>query len=468
LIAAASLAPWQFTIDVPVGALPGPFSGRVVVYFAKAERPEPRFGPNWFNPQPCYSASFRNARPPFVIDPQNAVGFPGALEAIPPGDYTVQAVVDRNLGGREIGGSPGNLFSKPQKVTIGAGGGALSLLCDQVVPEPVFVETETTKEVKLESKLLSRHYGRPTPMKAAVILPESYGAEPTRRYPVIYSISGFGGGSQGLSGNSSRRGTNRAGTEFIMVHLDANCPTGHSTFADSDNNGPWGKALVTELIPEIERRFRTSGKRLVTGHSSGGWSSLWLQVTYPDFFGGTWSTSPDPVDFRAFQTANIYEDESMFRLPNGEASPLARAGGRVLITYKQFSDMELPIRGEQLGSFDAVFSRRGRDGEPMRLWDPKTGKIDRRVANDWKRYDIGLILRSNWAKLAPKLKGKLHVYMGNEDTFYLEAATKLLQADLKALGSDAKIEIFPGDHGSVLTRELRDRIDREMAAQVAQ
>jgi S-formylglutathione hydrolase FrmB len=257
---------------------------------------------------------------------------------------------------------------------------------------------------------------------------------------------------------------------FIVVHLDANCPTGHSVFADSDNNGPWGKALTTELIPEIDKSFRTiadSRARLLTGHSSGGWSTLWLQVTYPDVFGGTWSTAPDPVDFRDFQQIDIYKPgNNMFVAEDGTNRPLARRQGSVAILYKDFVAMERPIRGEQIGSFEAVFSPRGKDGQPMPLFSRDTGAIDPEVARAWQRYDIGKVLRENWNQLAPKLSGKIHVYMGDSDTFYLEGATKLLSQDLKALNSDAVVEFFPGDHGSFMTRDLRSRIDREMCRQI--
>ena len=153
----------------------------------------------------------------------------------------------------------------------------------------------------------------------------------------------------------------------------------------------------------------------------------------------------------------------MFRDPAGAERPIARRGDTPVLFFKQFSDMERPIRGEQLGSFEAVFSPRGKDGKPRQLWNRVTGAVDNDVALAWRKYDIGHILRSNWKDLGPKLSGKLHVYMGTQDTFYLEGATELLQKDLKTLGSDAVVELLPGDHGTVLTAALRSRIDKQMA-----
>jgi S-formylglutathione hydrolase FrmB len=264
--------------------------------------------------------------------------------------------------------------------------------------------------------------------------------------------------------------TDVAGVEMIHVVLDPSCRLGHHTFADSANNGPCGRALIEELIPHIEKTWRGSGTpaaRFVTGHSSGGWSSLWLQVTYPEFFGGVWSTAPDPVDFRDFQMVDIYKPTSIFTDGKGDQRPLARRNGKPVIYYQPFNDMEVVMgRGGQLFSFEAVFGPRGEDGKPKPLWDRTTGQVDLSVAEAWKLYDIRMIVENNWPALGPKLAGKVYVYMGAEDTFYLDGATRLLQASLKKLGSDAVVEIFPGrDHGTLMDGTMRKRISSEMAAQ---
>jgi hypothetical protein len=468
---AVSASALQFSVRFAATAFEGPFSGRVVVYLSE-QRGEPRFGPNWFNPQPTYAKFFKGVKPgDSMAIGEDALSFPAPLRNLKPGRYTVQAVIDRNLGGRTIGGSPGNLYSAAAQVDIdGSADKTIEILCDRVVEDRLFEETDSVKAARMQSQLLSKFYERPTVMRAAVVLPESWSKETDHKYPVIYEIPGFGGSFLDLSGMDAGSRSKRGGEEFIIVVLDPNCPTGHHVFADSENNGPWGKALTTEFIPYIEKKYRGTGKpefRYVTGHSSGGWSSLWLQVTYPGFFGGVWSTSPDPVDFRDFQRVNLYEHGvNMFTDGDGKPRPIARMGDRPFLFYKQFSDMEVPIRGEQLGSFEAVFSPKGKDGQPLQLWNRLNGAVNNDVALAWRKYDIGLILRTKWKELEPKLKGKLHVYTGNMDTFYLEGAVKLLQKDMAELGSDAKIELFPGDHGSVLTRELRDRIDKEMADQV--
>jgi hypothetical protein len=306
-------------------------------------------------------------------------------------------------------------------------------------------------------------------MKAGVILPPSFTKEPERKYPVVYEIPGFGGdASFARMMAGSRPGVLAGGVEVVWVVLDANCRLGHHVFADSANNGPVGQALIEELIPYIEGKFRIVGepsKRLVTGHSSGGWSSLWLQVTYPEVFGGCWSTSPDPVDFRDFQKVNIYDPgANLFTDTGGNPRPLSRPVGGKRLGFKSFSDMERVMgRGGQLGSFEAVFSPRGPDGKPRELWDRDTGAIDPKVAKAWQKYDIRLVLERNWKTLGPKLAGKLHVWMGEEDTFLLEGATKLLKKSLAGLGSDAQVELFPGKTHSLVDGRLRQRMKAEMA-----
>jgi hypothetical protein len=348
--------------------------------------------------------------------------------------------------------------------------GIVKIHIDKVYTQSALEETERVKLVHIESRLLSEFHKKPIHLRAGVVLPKSYLTKPEQRYPVVFEIPGFGGNHAFAKNVASRNGTDIGGVEMLYVVLDPDCRTGHHVFADSDNNGPYGRALTEELIPHIEKTFRAVGSpaaRFLTGHSSGGWSSLWLQVTYPDYFGGTWSTAPDPVDFRDFQMVNIYTDANIFTDAAGKPRPLARINKKVMVHYKPFSDMEVVMgRGGQLQSFEAVFSPRGADGKPKPLWDRKTGKIDHEVAKTWERYDIRLILERNWKTLGSKLAGKIHVFMGTEDNFYLEGATLLLKQSQAQLKSDAVIEMFPGrDHRDLVDAKLRERIANEMAEQ---
>jgi hypothetical protein len=470
-LAASALlkTPLSFSVTCPPTAYSGTERVSAVVYLSKAA-PEPMFGPDWFHPEPIYSAKAEvKAGQPVVMENATAVGFPATLSKLEPGEYTVQAVVDRNLGGRAIASSPGNYYSFPQRIQLNAAtSGEIDLKCTVKVPEPDNQDSDRIKYVKFPSKLLTDFYHRPTFIKAALGLPDAYLSNRTQKFPTVYEIPGFGGSVDNADEVSALPSeTVEAGQSFVHILLDPNCPTGHCVFADSANNGPWGTALVDELIPYLERTYRLEPKptsRFLTGHSSGGWSSLYVQVTHPDFFGGVWSTSPDPVDFTDFQMIDLYaKNQNMFFDSQGHQRPLAREGDQILAYYKPFSDMERPIRGEQLGSFEAVFSPKTADGSPQKLWDRDTGKVDPAVATAWQKYDISLILRHHWPELAPKLKGKLHVYCGSEDTFYLDGAVRKLKATMNALNSDASIELFPGNHFTVMTATLKGRIASEMA-----
>lgn len=470
----AVAAEWKFTVTFTPDVRPTPFSGRVYVLLSQ-RNPEPRLGPNWFTPEIFCSRDVTDWKPdtPLVFDSEKAestLSYPEPFSKLDLSGYRVQAVARFNPWEREIGRGPGNGISHVETVT--QAGEQSQLVIKSVVPEAKYPDVKWSKQLKVRSELLSKFYGRDVYQYGAVLLPTSYFDQPERRYPVIYTIPGFGGDHYSAVLKEPIAETNGFGVEFIRVMLDPACPLGHHVFADSANNGPRGQALIDEFIPELDRQYRTIAKpaaRLVTGHSSGGWSSLWLQVTYPEVFGGVWSTSPDPVDFRDFQQINLYRaGENMYVDAQGEQRPLARVGGQVRLWYRGFDQMESTLGpGGQLHSFEAVFSPRGTDGKPVLVWDRKTGAVNTEAAKQWEKYDIRLVLERRWKELGPKLKGKLRVHMGDQDTFYLEGATLLLKKSLADLGSDAVVEMHPGkDHSNIMSPDFRERLRREMAEQV--
>jgi hypothetical protein len=474
LFALASSVPaaeLEFHLRFPASKRAEPFTGRVYVMLTAVDTKQLLGGPNWFRPEPFFAVDVKDVKPgaAMVID-KKALGHPVTLDKLRKGTYTIQAVMDLRPNSLTFSRAPGNLYGITRQALDPATTGVVELTLDQVVPERPFKETARVKLVDIESKLLTKFNGRPTRLRAGVALPESYAEQAKKSYPVVYEIPGFSGDHFAAFRAIPRGDTSLDGVEVIHVVLDPSCHHGHHVFADSANNGPCGKALIEELIPAIEKRFRAIPKpsaRLLTGHSSGGWSSLWLQVTYPDFFGGVWSTAPDPVDFRDFQRIDLYRaGENLFVDAEGVKRPIARRGKEAVLFVKPFSDMEVVMgHGGQLASFEAVFSERGEDGYPKRVWDRKTGAVDTKVAKSWEKYDIRLVLERNWKTLGPKLRGKIHVYMGDMDTFYLEGATRLLGQSLKKLGSDAAVELFAGkDHGSLMDRAMRQRIAKEMAA----
>jgi hypothetical protein len=469
---AARVEALEFEVRLVPALAQKPVTGRLFVFLSQGSG-EPRFGPNWFKPEPFFATDVAEFAPgeSRKID-DSADGFPGQLSTLPAGRYRLQAVLDHGFYHQHPGKESGNFHSEVLDAQLDPRSPlAVPLTLNQVIPQRPLRETRWMREVVIRSDLLSSFHGREVLDRAMIVLPLSYFDPPERRYPVIFSIPGFSGDH--LEGQRYANGPPPAGpgeVEFIRVFLGGNCKWGHHVHADSATNGPRGRVLTEEMIPHIDRTYRTVAEptaRFLSGHSSGGWSSLWLQVTYPDFFGGVWSSSPDPVSFHDYQQVNLYADPplNMYVDQQGQRRPIARRGNTPLLWYDSFTRMDDVIgRGGQLRSFEAVFSPLGKDGLPRRLWDRRTGRIDPEVAQAWRPYDIRLKLQQNWPELGPKLRGKLHVVMGSLDTFYLEGATALLQQTLAELGSDAAVTILPGhDHGSLLTPEYYRQVRRQMS-----
>jgi S-formylglutathione hydrolase FrmB len=465
----------SFRVELPAAVADRPITGRLYVFLSQRAGREPRFGPDWFRPEPFAGLDVTDFAPGTsrVID-DSADCFPSKLSELPPGEYRVQALLDHDFYSSNHALGEGNFYSEVVATPLGSDTGEVKLTMVNTVMPRSFPESRWVREVEITSELLSDFHGREVVERAAVALPASYHDQPQRRYPVLYVVSGFGGTVDRMAARyvSDPPTAEDGEVEWIRVLLDGQCKWGHHVYANSATNGPRGDALIQEMIPHIDGQFRTIAAptaRFVAGHSSGGWSSLWLQVAYPDMFGGVWSTSPDPVDFRDFQQVDLYAEPplSLYFDPTGQRRPLAR---QPVLWFDRFARMDDCLgRGGQLRSFEAVFSPRGEDGLPRRAWDRQTGRVDPAVIDAWRTYDINLHLKENWAELGPKLRGKLHITTGELDTFYLEGAVELLKETLSELGSDAQIEIVPGaDHGSVLTPTLRDEQRGQMAEQFRQ
>ncbi len=300
-------------------------------------------------------------------------------------------------------------------------------------------------------------------MKAAILLPSDYYDEPKRKYPVRYNIAGYGGRYTRANRfvewdrNFLDWWLSDDAPQIINVFLDGEGPYGDCYQINSKNNGPYGTALIEELIPYIEKEFRGMGtpeSRVLDGCSTGGWVSLALQVFYPDHFNGCFSYSPDPVDFENFQLINIYKDENVFYNEYGYLRPVSRnITGEPVTSQKDFINFENVLgwndtyttSGGQFGGFNALFSPRG-NGLPKPLFDPHTGEIDKKVAEHWRKYDLKYYLENNWEKVGPKIQGKIWIWMGDMDNFYLNPALRELHEMLQETEnprSDASINFSP-------------------------
>jgi hypothetical protein len=398
---------------------------------------------------------------------------PEPLSHAPAGDYQLMVLLDTDHNAPYKAFTIGDLRSAVQAVTIDpvAGWAQEVRLTERIADAPLTL-APGQELVDFPSPSLSAFWGRPVEMRALVVTPADYAAT-ERRHPVAYVTHGFGGtmsDALGFAGFLQQQEAAGQLPPMIWVMLDQWSAFGTHEFADSVNNGPWGHALTTELIPHLEQRYRMDARppgRLLTGHSSGGWATLWLQVRYPEVFGGTWPTSPDPVDFRDFSNLDLSTATNFYSRSDGSPAPLIREGGRAVETAEQVARREMVLGdyGGQNVSYEAVFSPRGPDGRPLPLFDRSTGEIDRTVAAYWREhFDISRILTARARELEPVLRRKLHIVVGTADTFFLDQSVRLLEEALMPLGYDAKFTYLEGRHHfNLFEGDLFGRIALQMS-----
>jgi len=448
---------YRFEISIPRSLSTTAVTGRVFLAFARSGDPEPRLQVGRYG-VPFFGVDVEGLAPedPAVID-ASTLGYPVAcLADLPEGKYFVQAVFsrytrfDRSDGhsvwmhmdrweGQDWRKSPGNLVSEVNEVTIVDGDSAtVSVsLTRELSPIDLPEDTKWVKRIRMQSDVLSEFWGRPIFIGATVLLPRGYDDHPDVHYPTVYEQGHFSLAAPfrfELGNDFADAWMSDAFPRFLAITIQHPTPYFDDSYAvNSANNGPYGDAIHNELIPEIERRFRAIPEpyaRVLTGGSTGGWEAFALQVFYPDFYGGTWAFSPDPLDFRNVEGINIYEDENAFykqyewyRVPTTNTRDSETGTAR--LTQRQRNTMELVNgtrgrSGEQLDIWSAVFGPVGDDGYFKPLFDKRTGAIDSTVADYWREhYDLRHILQRDWKVLGPKLKGKLHLIVGRLDDFYL-------------------------------------------------
>ena len=486
LIAAAGSACAQRSIEFHATFDPSvqstPAQGRLIVYLvdesSSVRGREPSDGPFFEDPQPMFSVSAAGAQPgEAIVVGDDAEFFPALPSELPPGRYRAQAVMDQHRASSDWRREEGNLFSEPVvfDVTEREQKQVVHLRLAQRVGRYESATGPGLHPLSVPSPGLSEFHGRDVTLRATLI--EPIGMENGRRYPVIYEVPGFGGDHNGAVRVAQRLRSAEPGSDLgrlarsaFWVVLDPEGPSGHTLFADSANNGPAGRALTTELIPAIDAAFPTIAEqsaRLLRGHSSGGWSTIWLGMNYPETFGGIWSSAPDPVDFSSFQAVDVYAEPSMYRREvDGEADWIpsyADASGVVGMTIREENRMEEVLgpgntSAQQWDSWLAVFGPRRADGSPADLYDPRTGAIDRAAAKSYEKYDIVRLLRADRARFGPVLKERLRLVVGDMDNYDLDEAVKKLKAELDQLsyaGSgtpNGYITIVPGrDHSNIFT-----------------
>jgi hypothetical protein len=509
----------KFNVSFPETASKEPLDGRLLLLISTNNEKEPRFQISEdLSTQQVFGIDVDGwkAKQTKVVD-ADAFGYPRrTLAEIPAGEYWVQGVLHRyetfhradghtiklpmDRGeGQQWNSAPGNLYSKPVKIRIDPGA-SVDISLDQVIPpiEPP-KDTKYVKHIRIQSERLTKFWGRPMFLGAHVLLPEGFDSHPDVHYPLVifhgHFPSDFGGFREtppdpNLKSEYSERfhleGYNRIVEEqayqfykdwtgpdfprFLIVEIQHANPYYDDSYAvNSANLGPYGDAITYELIPEIEKRFRGIAKgwaRFLYGGSTGGWEALAVQMFYPDEYNGCWASCPDPIDFRAYTVVNIYEHDNAY-YADSKWKKVSRPGkrnylGEIAATIEDSNYMEFALgtnsrSGGQWDIWQAVYSPVGSDGYPKPIWDKLTGKIDHSVAEYWRdNYDLGYILKRDWAKLGPKLQGKIHIYVGEADNYFLNNAVYLVDDFLKSTRNpryDGEVDYEPraehcwcGDH----------------------
>lgn len=486
---------FQILFDDSMYAMPQ--NGRLLVMLSDDAGAEPRFQINDKpGSQMVFGIDVNDLAPGAarIFDGKAFFGYPiESLADVPAGDYYLQALfhvyetfqradghvvqlpMDRGEG-QQWNKAPGNLYSTPRKISVTSGEKLpLRITLDRKIPPiPDPPETKYIKHIKIKSERLTKFWGRPMYLGAHILLPHGYDQHPEARFPLIinhghfpYDFSGFREEppDPDLKPVYSERfkvdGYNRIQQEyahqfykewigpdfprFLIIKIQHANPYYDDSYAvNSENLGPYGDAITYELVPYIEKKFRGIGQpwaRFMYGGSTGGWEALAAQVFYPDDYNGCFAACPDPIDFRAYCSVNIYEDKNAYYL-EGKWKRVPRPGkrdylGNISSTQRDQNMFELALgskarSGQQWDIWEAVYSPVGADGYPKPLWDRLSGEIDPAVAEYWREnYDLRHILERDWQTLGPKLKGKIHIYVGDMDNYYLNNAVYLMEDFLK-------------------------------------
>jgi hypothetical protein len=502
-LAAVSLPAYaqSFTVSFPGERSARPLDGRLLLLLSTDDSEEPRMQiDDTPRSQMVFGMNVDGLAPGAVATVDAAAfGYPiRSLKDVPPGEYTVQAVLslyetfhrsDASVvklhmdqgEGQHWNLTPGNLYSKPRKIRIVAGGAPVAVSLTEVIPPiPPIADTKYVRRIRIQSDLLTKFWGRPMFLSAVVLVPEGFDDHPEAHYPEMVFEDHFVDGiddfrttppDPDLKPNYSQRfhlaGYNRIQQEeaykeyqtwigpkfprYLVIKIQHANPYYDDSYAvNSANLGPYGDAIETELMPAIEKKFRGIGQgwaRFLYGGSTGGWESLAVQMFYPTRYNGAFVACPDPVDFHAFTNIDLYNDPNAFYLIGAhkqvEQPAMRDYLGHTLITTKQNNEYELALgdhgrSGEQWDIWQAVYSPEGPDGYPLQIFNKETGEIDHKVAAYWHdHYDLDAILARDWATLGPQLQGKLHIYVGSDDTYMLNDAVYLMEDFLKSTTSPA-------------------------------
>jgi hypothetical protein len=512
---------FRFSLSFSENIISEQLDGRMLLMISTDSTDEPRFQINDNeNTQLIFGIDVENLRPgeEAFID-ASVFGYPlKSISEIPPGNYRIQGLLNRyedfhfsdgrvlslppDKGeGQQWNRKPGNLYSTPKKVYINPDEEKLVdiLLENEIPPLEEMKDSKYLKYIKIKSEMLSEFWGRPIYLGAKVLLPWEFDEHPDAKYPLVimhghfsseffgwretppdpklepeyserFNLPAYNKTVQEYSYRFYQEWTSPDFPRMILIEIQHANPYYDDSYAvNSANLGPYGDAINYELIPHIEETYRGIGKgwaRFLYGGSTGGWEALATQIFYPNMYNGCYASCPDPIDFRAYTSVNIYDNSNAYYI-DSKWKQTPRPGtrnylGNVKATLEEINHLELVLgtkgrSGQQWDIWEAVYSPIGEDGYPARIWDKMTGEIDHSVAKHWKEnYDLRYILERDWNILGPKLKGKINIYVGEMDNYYLNNAVYLMEDFLESTTNpyyDGEVDYEPraehcwnGDH----------------------
>ena len=503
--AQTTAGPLRFAISFPAARSAQPLDGRVLLLISDDNKAEPRMQTDQYRAnttKPIFGVDVDGLEPGALVHIDDAVvGWPvRSLKSIPPGDYFVQALINRyetfhradghtikmpmDQGeGQHWESKPGNFYSTPVKMHLdAAASGEIKISMDQEIP-PIAPPKDTAqvKYLRVQNDRLTKFWGRPMFLGAIVFLPQGWDSHPNARYPLLVhhghfpkdaSSDGWRETPPDAAATGTVRDNQTAAYQFYkdwngprfprMIHVLVQHPTPYfddSYAVNSENNGPYGDAITLDLIPMIEQQFRGIGAgwaRVTTGGSTGGWEAFGVQVFYPGAYNGAWALCPDPIDFRSYRSVNIYDDHNAYYYEDNPFKRTAKPGFRdfrdhLFSTFEDRNLVELALgtHGRSAGQHDAwasVFGPVGADGYYKPLYDKATGAIDPEVAIYWRdHYDLRYILQRDWKTLGPKLRGKIHITSGTMDNGYLNNAVYQMEEFLGHAVPSPEYEITYGE-----------------------
>ncbi len=511
----------RFAVTIPGRSSATTLDGRLLLMLSNDSTDEPRFQiGDQEETQLIFGVEVDGWAPgrPMTVDAR-ANGYPlESLTGVPAGRYRVQALLNRyetfhradgrivklppDRGeGQQWSRKPGNLYSTPRWIDWNPKRpGVIAVSLDQEIPEIARpTDTKYVRHERIQSKLLSDFWGTPVYLGANILMPEGFDAHPDARFPLVidhghfpadfepwretppdpdlkpdysarFDLQGYNRIQQQEAYKFYQEWTGPGFPRVLLVQIQHPTPYYDDSYAvNSENNGPYGDAIMHELLPYLEQKYRGIGQgwaRFTYGGSTGGWEAMAVQMFYPDEFNGAWAACPDPIDFQQYTVIDLYADRSAYQ-SGGPWKFVPRPGhrdyrGHISTTVEQSNRLELVLgtRGRSGGQWDiwqAVYSPVGADGYPAPIWDKRTGVIDPTVAQYWKdHFDLGNILQRDWPTLGPKLNGKLHIYVGEADNYFLNNAVYLVENRLKLLtdpAPDIEVDYQPraehcwnGDH----------------------